>query len=142
MYEIRGHIAGSHRYGTNVLSSDHDFSFEHNAQAIQFLKAAGFKLILEFAPGTRGNSTQHWKHRYYNCEVFLTRNDEVKREATRVMRFFQWCEIMHNKRFRVRMWTALERCMTEVWTVRNEYYAAKKKQLEDGYTLRDVPITK
>jgi hypothetical protein len=139
-HPIKGHLAGSHRYRTNVRSSDYDFSFEDNPWTRQFLKAAGFKLVMEFPVGTRGNSTSHWKQTYYNCEVFLTRHDNVKRQATRIMRFFQWCEIMHDKKYRVRLWTALELCLTTVWAVRSEYRAAKQKVMADGFSLRDRPI--
>lgn len=140
--KLAGHQAGSRRYGTHVRSSDWDYSFEANPAIVQFLKAAGFKLVTEYKPGERGNSVAYWKHRYYNCEVFLTLNNGIKQDATRIVRWLQWSEILHDKLYRVRVWSAIELCLTTLWAIKKEYNQAKAKKDADGFNLRDHPITK
>lgn len=137
---LHGHLAGSRSYGTHTRSSDWDYSFEDNAAIRAFLTSSGFKQILTFEPGTRGNSTSYWKHRYYNCEVFLTRDNEIKQVASALVRWLQCFEVLHDKQHRVAIWSAIELCLTTVWGLNKEYKAAKQKKDADGFSMRDKPL--
>jgi hypothetical protein len=138
--DIKGHLAGSRRYGSHTRTSDWDFSFEDCPAVRAFLIASGFKLITEFKPGERGNSTSYWKHRYYNCEVFLTFDNEIKQDATKIVRWLQWSDILHDKLYRIRVWSAIELCLSTLWAIRTDYLAAKAKRDEEGFSLRDYPV--
>jgi hypothetical protein len=115
---ISGHLSGSRRYGTSNRVSDWDYGFQDNAATRAFLTAAGFKHVVEITQISRTNETSYWKHRYYNCEVFLSPDCDLKQEATKIMRWFQWCAVMQDKVYRVRAWNALQIMLREMMKIR------------------------
>jgi hypothetical protein len=115
--------------------------FARNQVSATDYEAEKVKLQADLNRSSELANRSFWRHKTYQCEIFLVKSEEQRRILRAVIRYSKFFRVIVTKQHRRQVWYALERCIGELWRIYKDHKQWRIERLAHGWRLRDKPLT-